>query len=354
MSIAYAVNFQNVGLYFNLIWEETSLPTANQKFIVNPEDFKTLTAYRHDSRHSLVWDCLFVLPEWLRVWWKEFGIDAQLNILSVSQQEEVLGLAPLQIKADSASFVGGTNVCDYLDFIVAAGKEGVFFDVLLDHLAQHGLKYLELGLLRPGSTVFASLVNVAENRGCKVSVSSEDISLELELPATWDDYLGTLTGKQRHEVKRKLRRLDEAGEINLRIVEDAREVPEQMTVFFDLFEKSSNEKGAFMTDQMMSFFRDLATAMAKLKLLKLYLLELNAIPVAVSMCFDFNDTLHLYNSGFDPRFRALAVGLLCNVLSIKDGIERGRKKYDFLKGPETYKYRLGGREVPLYQCRIEL
>lgn len=354
MSIAYAANFQNLALHLNLIWEETSLPTANKKYIVKPENFDTLTANRYDLGHALEWKCLFVLPEWLQVWWMEFGIDAEIQILSVSQQEEVLGLAPLQIKADSASLIGSTNVCDYLDFVVAAGKEGVFFDVLLDHLARHGLKYLELGLLRPGSTVLASLVKVAENRGCKVSVSSEDISLELELPATWDDYLGTLTGKQRHEVKRKFRRLYEAGDINLRIVEDAQEIPEQMTVFFDLFKKSSNEKAAFMTDQMMSFFQTLATAMAKLKLLKLYLLELNAIPVAVSMCFDFNDTLHLYNSGFDPRFRALAVGLLCKVLSIKDGIERGRKKYDFLKGPETYKYRLGGKEVPLYHCRIGL
>ena len=84
------------------------------------------------------------------------------------------------------------------------------------------------------------------------------------------------------------------------------------------------------------------------------MLDLNAAPVAVSMCFDYNDTLHLYNSGFDPRYRALSAGLLCKVLSLKDAIERGRQKYDFLKGAETYKYRLGGREVPLVRCRIEL
>ena len=84
------------------------------------------------------------------------------------------------------------------------------------------------------------------------------------------------------------------------------------------------------------------------------MLELNAASVAVSMCFDFNGTLHLYNSGYDPRFRELSAGLLCKVLSIKDAIINGRKKYDFLKGAETYKYRLGGREVPLHSCRIEL
>jgi CelD/BcsL family acetyltransferase involved in cellulose biosynthesis len=72
------------------------------------------------------------------------------------------------------------------------------------------------------------------------------------------------------------------------------------------------------------------------------------------MCFDYNATLHLYNSGYDPRYSALSVGLLCKVLSIKDGIESGIKKYDFLKGAEIYKYRLGGQEIPLVDCRIEL
>jgi CelD/BcsL family acetyltransferase involved in cellulose biosynthesis len=322
--------------------------------VVDEINFDRFASYRSDDRHSLGWECLFVLPEWLKVWWAEFSSGAKLNILSVRYQEAVIGLAPLQVKGDSASLIGGTNVCDHLDFIVTAGREGVFFDALLDHLGQLGIKHLELGLLRPDSTVLSNLVKVAEKRGCEVSTSAEDISLEQELPATWEDYLSMMNGKQRHEVKRKLRRLYEAGDINFRVIEDAGELAEPMAAFFKLFKMSSNEKAVFMTDQMISFFQALASAMAGSQILKLYILELNGTPVASSMCFDFNDTLHLYNSGFDPHFRALSVGLMCKVLTIQDAIKSGRKKYDFLKGAETYKYRLGGREVPLYNCRIQL
>lgn len=288
------------------------------------------------------------------MWWDIFGGDADLSILSVRHQENVIGLAPLQLKGDSAAFIGSIDVCDHLDFIVAVGREAEFFEVLLDHLGRQGIIDLELGLLRPDSTVLSYLVKVAANRGCEVSTSSEDVTLELKLPATWEDYLGMLNGKQRHEVKRKLRRLDEAGDINLRVVENTGEIPEHMATFFELLKMSNSEKAAFMTDQMTSFFQALAGAMAASKMLKLYILELNAAPVAVSMCFDFNATLHLYNSGFDPSFQSLSVGLLCNVFSIKDGIKRGMKKYDFLKGAETYKHRLGGREIPLYNCKIRL
>ena len=62
--------------------------------------------------------------------------------------------------------------------------------------------------------------------------------------------------------------------------------------------------------------------------------------------------MYLYNSGYDPRYGELSVGLLCKVLSIKNSIESGRKRYDFLKGAEPYKYHLGGKEVPLSRCRI--
>ena len=326
----------------------------NQKYIVQQENFDTLSSIRRNSEHSLDWGCLFVLPEWLEVWWTEFGNDAELNMLSVRQEGEIIGLAPLQVKDNGASFIGGTDVCDCLDFIVTADKEQVFFNALLDHLALQGVEHLDLGLLRPDSTVLSNLINVAENRGCEIATGNEDVSLELNLPATWEDYLSMLKGKQRHEVKRKLRRLYEAGDITFRIVEDSKKITEQLPTFFDLFKLSSDEKAHFMTEKMISFFRALATALAEANKLKLYVLDLNNVPVAVSMCFDFNDTLHLYNSGFDPRYRALSVGLLCKVLSLKHAIESGRQKYDFLKGAEIYKFRLGGKEVPLSRCRIRL
>ena len=266
----------------------------------------------------------------------------------------LLGLAPLQKKNNRVSFIGNTDVCDYLDFIVAAGKETEFFEILFDYLAQENTKYLDLGLLRPDSTVLLNLLKVAQSQGCRVTTKSEDIALELDLPVTWDEYLGQLKGKQRHEVKRKLRRLDEAGDVKVRVATDTDDIRKQLPTFFELFNLSSEEKATFLTDQMRSFFRKLAMTMADAGLLRLYVLELNTSPVAMSLCFDFNNTLYLYNSGFDPRYRALSVGLLCKVLSIKDAIERGRRKYDFLKGSEVYKYRLGGQEVPLSSCLVEL
>jgi CelD/BcsL family acetyltransferase involved in cellulose biosynthesis len=315
---------------------------------VTVESFDALTSSWIKLCHSAK-GSIFTLPGWLKAWWREFKPDATLYLCAVRERGNVIGIAPLQVKDEKASFIGSTNVCDHLDFVIAPGREQDFFKVLAPDLKQKGIGYLDLKPVRSDSTVVTDLVSIARDRGCEISSTLEDVSLEIELPPTWDGYLQILTPKQRHEIRRKLRRLWERGDINYRLIEGSEEV---METFLDLFRKSRSDKAAFMTSQMESFFKSLAKALDKL--LKFGSLELNGLPVAMVMCFDFEDTMHLYNSGYDPRYSHLSVGLLSKVLCIKDSIERGRKKFDFLKGGEVYKYRLGGKEIPLYNCQIAL
>ena len=127
-----------------------------------------------------------------------------------------------------------------------------------------------------------------------------------------------------------------------------------MGTFLKLFSLSREEKASFMTTQMESFFRSLADNMAKIGLLMLGILELDTLPAAIIMCFDYNEHMYLYNSGYYPQYSSLSAGLLSKALCIKESIQEGKKKFDLLKGDETYKYRLGGKEVPLYRCQITI
>ena len=83
-------------------------------------------------------------------------------------------------------------------------------------------------------------------------------------------------------------------------------------------------------------------------------LDIDGVPAAGVMCFDYKHTIFLYNNGYDPRFGHLSVGLLSKVYSIKDSIEQKRLRYDLLKGNEVYKKRLGSTPVPLYRLKIDL
>ena len=333
---------------------DNSSVRLNANDSVSRESFESLTAFWLKSPSPLRWNCLFVLPPWLETWWKELGPEGDLCLCTVKEKDRVIGIAPLLVNKGDASFVGSDDVCDCLDFVVVPGREERFFDVLLKYLIDRGVERLNLGHLRPDSTVLTHLVGLAESRGHGVSCRTEDVSLELALPTTWEDYLTSLSQKQRHELRRKLRRLGEAGKVEFRVVQESGDVSEAMDTFLELFELSTAEKAGFMNLHRESFFRSLARAMAHARLLRLGILELDEIAVAAVMCFDYDNTVHLYNSSFNPQYGSLSVGLACKILCMKDSIEKGRGKFDFLKGAEDYKYRLGGREIPLSGCEISL
>jgi CelD/BcsL family acetyltransferase involved in cellulose biosynthesis len=318
------------------------------------ETIDGLYAYWLEKGSALEWTCLFVLPPWLDVWWRIFGKEWKPYPLAVREGGNLVGIAPLMIQGERACIIGSPDVCDYVDFVFAPGRAKDVLRRILHHLKQQGISLLDLGPLRGDASLLKDMTPVAETLGYEVTIHPEDVILELELPATWDGFLQSLNGKQRHEIRRKIRRLYEAGQINYLVVEEAEQVKKKVDIFLALFGSNRSDKASFMDNQMASFFRSLAEAMAEAQILKLFFLDLDACPAAVAMCFDYASTMYLYNNGYDQRFGSLSVGLLSKVFSMKESIERGRKTYSFLKGGETYKYLLGGTPVPVYRCKVML
>ncbi|MFH1169867.1 MAG: GNAT family N-acetyltransferase [Chloroflexota bacterium] len=323
-------------------------------YTISQESFNSLTSYWKNPECNLKWDSVFVLPAWLEVWWREFEPRSELYLGVVRQQADIIGIAPLQLTDGKAAFIGDTDVCDYMDFIVAPGREEELFAAVLEDLKKKGVSRLELEHVRPDSSVVTHLAEVAKGRGFAVDCRQTAVSFEMGLPSTWDEYLGQLDTKQRHELRRKLRRLLGAGQVAYRCVDGGGDPDALMGSFLKLFALSREEKARFMNARMEGFFRKLAAAMAGIGLLRFGVLELDALPVAMIMGFDYHDTVYLYNSAYDPEHIALSVGLLSKAFGIRESIQSGRKKWDFLKGDEAYKRHIGGTEVPLYKCQVTL
>lgn len=327
---------------------------SDHSYTVESQTLDSIFSYWQRNGNSIPWRCLFVLPGWLKAWWKCFEQSFDLYLLSIGHKDRTIGIAPLQRKDDTVRLIGDKSVCDNLDFIVAPEKTIEFFQLLINFLHKDGIKRLELEPVRSDSLVFTKLLPVAEKIGCKISYECNDMSFELKLPNSWDAYLDMLSGKERHEIRRKLRRLNEAGQVTYRRVEESGLVQKEMETFFALFGSNRPDKAVFMTEQMNAFFRYLAETLTDARILKLFFLELDGKPIAAVMCFDYQSTMYLYNNGYDDRFSSLSVGVLSKVLSIKESIQSGKRTYDFLKGSEGYKQRLGGQPVQLYRCLIEL
>lgn len=282
-----------------------------------------------------------------------FGDSDRLRLFAVESDGKLIGIAPLRIHQSIARFIGSPDVCDYLDFIVKPGFETDFFAAVLHDLKAAGVEKLELESLRPDSTVLKHLQPFARSMGFAFEQFDTDVTLEMPLPKTWDEYLAGLSTHQRHEIGRKRRRLAEAGDIAFDI-KPPDDVESELSTLIRLLRVSRTDKAEFMTPGMGKFFQALTGAMQQAGLLRFGHLRLDSRVVASIMCFDYNGTRYLYNSGYDPAYASLSVGLLSKVFSIKDAIEQQLVRYDYLKGAEVYKYHLGGVELPVARAVIKL
>ena len=272
---------------------------------------------------SCVTNNIFLTPLWQRTWWEQFGDGAELCLLTFRQGEELQGVAPLMLKEGVLSFLGDTDLVDYHDFVVPQGSEDNYYQALLDALDSKDWQVMDLRSLQEKCPSLQYLAAVARERGYRVEVEKEDVALGTPLPGTWEEYVAGLSKKDRHELRRKLRRLDGHGE-SRQYVCDSGALDEGMDEFFRLLKASSPDKAAFLTPEREQFFRATAHRLASRKQLKLYFLEVDGVKVASAMCFDYGEASLLYNSGYDPAYSSLSVGLLNKALCLKEAIEEGK------------------------------
>lgn len=273
-------------------------------------------------------------------------------LLSARRDKELAGIAPLRRDGKKISFIGSKDVCDYMDFIAHRGEENAVLVQVLDYLENIDWDGIELHSLLPQSLALKHFAPLASQRGYTVETAQEDVSPELILPFTWDEYLSSLTTKDRHEVRRKMRRLEQAGTARFYVITDGEQLSQELVDFFRLFKLSAGEKGGFLTDKRRAFFEAMVRALSEKGYIKMYRLELDGIRMSYVICFDYADDLYLYNSAYNPDYAALNVGLMLKLHCLRESITERKKRFDFLRGDERYKYELGGQDVPVYRCVI--
>ncbi len=309
-----------------------------------------------ESWDALVSDCdakaFFLSHDWQRLWWDSFGEGRELLLLAFQQASENVGIAPLQRQDDVISFLGDTDLFDFHDFIIPQGKEASFYPVLEDYLTTQSWQQLYFPSLSHVSPTLDYLPQMAERQGWKCLVEQEDVSPTLTLPVDWDTYLSGLRKKDRHELRRKFRRLEAAERFAPKVYTSPEDVSDKLDAFFELMRQSREEKHRFLTPEREAFFREMAVALAEVGVLGLWFLEQNGIPVSSALCFDYCGRRLLYNSGFDPAFAELSVGLLLKATCIRDAIEKKLTSFEFLRGDEPYKYHLGGVDQAVYRMTI--
>lgn len=301
---------------------------------------------------------IFATPEWNRVWWEEFGPGKQLLTLSF-HEPDLVGLAPLLLddtpEGRRIRFLGGDDLTDYLGPLIADRSlqrevAGALLGFLKEELSDWAL--FDAKCL-PVPFGFAEwLVEAAHRLGMEFSLQLTDMTAVLPLPRSFEEYTRTLHPKDRHELRRKLRRFERDAPQAVYRRSTAESLQTDLDAFVHLHRGSEGLKGKFMLPERATFFSRVANVFQPLGILSLDFLELEGNVVASTFSFEFDGVFYLYNSAYDHSMRALSPGLMLVVHLIKRSIEQGLGKFDFLRGRERYKFDLGAEPLPLHTVKI--
>ena len=301
---------------------------------------------------------VFLTFEWFYSWWKSFGEDQSLRILLFRDSRGVLnGIAPMMLTQQSLSFLASREVTDYCDLIIPKGKEEeVIESFLIEIMANRGeMDRLALINIREESSTIPVLTRLAEKFDLPFTLEETEFALRLELPKVYESYVSQLSRKNRHELRRKVKKLEELSDVVIERISDPEKIRIHLETFIGLHRRSSPAKNRFWQKKgMAGFFEDVATFFSQQGWMEFYLLSMDGQITASLLCFIYQNEVLFYNVAFDPNFAAFSPGIFLFNRAIERAIAEGIWRVDFLRGREKYKYNFGAEECKIRDFVLSL
>lgn len=306
---------------------------------------------------------LFLTWEWLFTWWQHLAEGRRLFLVTLHADGRLVAIAPFvagrrrygPVSFPVLEFAGtGAVGSDYLDLIVRPGYEEAAVDAIADLVARRSVT-LRLGQMREAA-LGRALADRLVAGGWSAARLVTDVCPFIDLSATsWDGYLAGLGASHRYNFKRRLRNLERSCDVSFERADtdDARHAALEALVALHRrrWEPRGGSDGLH-TPAIVVFHEAFSALAAERGWLRLFLLRVNAVPVAAFYGFRYHGTFSFYQSGFEPTSSRQSVGLITLGLTIQQAIQEGAGEYDFLHGSEDYKFLWTDRTRPLQ--RIEL
>lgn len=276
----------------------------------------------------------FMSYDWHKVWYETLGKEYSPLVLAHNQSL----VFPFAVKGGRVIFSGGNDTSDYLEMIGISKDSSYVWDEVLLYLAARGLTTLTLSNVPEGPTV-------ALFRSKDARVWQENTTPLLDLPQTFEEYLVNLPRRWRKELKRKMRNFEEQH--NDAYLEEVGSID----CLISLMKKNEDKRAFFDRPGMENYFRKVHATFPEMA--RIRCLSVQGELAASIYYFETPTSYLLYNSGFDKE-KYTSAGLYLKILNIKQAIEQGKQKYNFLQGNERYKYELGAKDFWVYTITLDL
>jgi CelD/BcsL family acetyltransferase involved in cellulose biosynthesis len=352
---------------------------------------------------AATWDALVARNPWStpfsawafhRAWWDGYGDNAHEETLVMLPTDAAVGAEPVAIvplmhrherepsdaqthtrlrgdphvaatpvpPSAKAVFFGASYHADYATILAAPDDLADVAAALADYWAGPDCgdwDAVDLRRLRCGDPTAEALAAALGGReiaeGWTLNVEREDVCPVAILPVggSMDDYLATLGKKERHEIRRKVRRAEASGPIELT---DAADPLAELDLFIDLHQRRWGADGLFPPtlggDQSRVFIRRLFELFGADGPLRLTFLSVGGRRIAAGIHFQTADGILYYNAGVDPDARDLSPGVVMVYAYVQRALAAGLRRMDFLRGDEPYKYEWGSVDEPIQRLLV--
>ncbi len=302
---------------------------------------------------------------WWGSWWRHLRPRrSELFLLTVSQGDELIGLAPWYTQrafdyGRIVRFLGDGRACsDYATILAAPQRRAEVWREITHWVAAEAGTSWDAFILDGVSAADEGLQEFCQQIGQQdIVVDQRPVAntWRLTLPENWEAYVELFSKQHRNRLRRTKREMLDSGRAVLHRVTSPADFEHGFEIqcrFHQLRRNSLGDEGCFADPQFETFLREATERFLRQGALRLQWTEVDGEPVAFDSGYVEQEGVFAYQTGFDPAKSDLSPGRLHFQASIMKAIEEGYRFFDFLRGDEPYKAHFRATPIPVLETRL--
>jgi CelD/BcsL family acetyltransferase involved in cellulose biosynthesis len=287
----------------------------------------------------------FVTPEWFRSWWRHRDSSASALVVAVRSNGRLVGVMPLALDSSRrprAIRFAGAAIGDRFHPAATVEAEDAVAQAAVRILEQQGFdrRMLLLEHIDSSRDWWRQMRAASSRRLATVEQQHAKLPYISLKGLDWERYLASRTRNFRSQVRRRERALRREHRVEVRPATQET-LAADLSTLFDLHALRWRGRGRSSLEAAgaKAFLNDFAQAAQRRGWLRLRILEVDDAATAAFLGWRIGNTYAYYQSGFDPQWSGMSVGIVQMALTVRSAIEEGAAEFDMLLGSEDYKRR---------------
>jgi CelD/BcsL family acetyltransferase involved in cellulose biosynthesis len=292
----------------------------------------------------------FLYPGWVVPWWRAFR-RAPAHLAVVREDGELVAALPLVVRGRVLASPANWHTPETGMLAHDDDAARALLACVLDRQPSRA----SFAFLDRAAESTAMLREAIAQHGCALYERQLANAPYVELDGTWEAFEAALPARERKELRRRARRLDERGRVWLEVSDGSDRLDAR---FFEFVRVEGmgwkGQRGTAIRSQprTLSFYRHVAAWAAERGWLRLQTLRLDDASIAVGYALEAHGVQHSLKIGYDPSFRTYGPGVALMREVVRQAFADRLERIELLGGEDKHKllWASGSRERIVLQA----